>query len=283
MAQKEQAQPSVAEQLQPLVDDDAFLTSLSEGTDPSDGGDELAGLLLELRGDVEQHMPPAPLIEGADEEPEVISLAAARRRRRGKPLMHGLIGAAAATLLIAGSGAVIVNAGPGSPLYGLNQSLFGADDQDVSVVELAGTLEEMEKRSAQGDMDGTRQLLEEARKMVDQAKKDRAEQAERPAKQQTRTTVTQTQTVEKPAPAKEEEQQPREPVTVTQFETAVSTVVVTSTVSVGNPLSPPVQNYPEPVEQGGGEQVPQQPAPAPNGDTEGAAENNGLAPAQFQQ
>ena len=119
--------------------------------------------------------------------------------------------------------------------------------------------------------------------MVDQAKKDRAEQAERPAKQQTRTTVTQTQTVEKPAPAKEEEQQPREPVTVTQFETAVSTVVVTSTVSVGNPLSPPVQNYPEPVEQGGGEQVPQQPAPAPNGDTEGAAENNGLAPAQFQQ
>ena len=190
MAKKDQAQPGVAEQLQPLVDDDAFLTSLSEGTDPSDGGDELAGLLLELRGDVNKQMPPAPLIEGADEEPEVISLSAARRRRRGKPLMHGLIGAAAATLLIAGSGAVIVNAGPGSPLYGVNQSLFGADDQDVSVVELAGTLEEMEKRSAEGDMDGTRQLLEEARKMVDQAKKDRAEQTERPAKQQTRTTVT---------------------------------------------------------------------------------------------
>ena len=197
--------------------------------------------------------------------------------------MHGLIGAAAATLLIAGSGAVIVNAGPGSPLYGVNQSLFGADDQDVSVVELAGTLEEMEKRSAEGDMDGTRQLLEEARKMVDQAKKDRAEQTERPAKQQTRTTVTETHTVEKPAEVEKEGQQPQEPITVTQVETAVSTVVVTSTVTAGNPLSPPAQNYPEPVEQGGGEQVPQQPAPAPNGAPEGAAEDNGLPPAQFQQ
>ena len=90
MAQKDQAQPSVAEQLQPLVDDDAFLTTLSQGTDPSDGADELAGLLLELRGEVTAQMPPAPLIEGAEEEPEVISLGAARRRRRGKPLMYGL-------------------------------------------------------------------------------------------------------------------------------------------------------------------------------------------------
>ena len=110
MAKKDQPQQGVAEQLQPLVDDDAFLTTLSEGTDPSDGGDELAGLLLELRGDVEKQMPPAPLIEGAEEEPEVISLGAARRRR-SKPFMHGLIGAAAATLLIAGTGAVVVNAG----------------------------------------------------------------------------------------------------------------------------------------------------------------------------
>ena len=100
MAKKDQPQQGVAEQLQPLVDDDAFLTTLSEGTDPSDGSDELAGLLLELRGDVEKQMPPAPLIEGAEEEPEVISLGAARRRR-SKPFMHGLIGAAAATLLIA--------------------------------------------------------------------------------------------------------------------------------------------------------------------------------------
>lgn len=277
MAKKDEPQQGVAEQLQPLVDDDAFLTTLSEGTDPSDGGDELAGLLLELRGDVEKQMPPAPLIEGAEEEPEIISLGAARRRR-SKPFMHGLIGAAAATLLIAGTGAVVVNAGPGSPLYGVNQSLFGADEHDVSVVELAGTLDEMEKRSAQGDMDGTRQLLEEARKMVDQAKREREAEVPRTTKQQPSATVT--QTVEKPAPV--EEQQPPEPETVTQTETAVSTVVVTRTVSAGNPLSPPEQNQPEPGQQGGDQATPPQ-GDNSDGASDGATDNGQLPPAQFQQ
>lgn len=279
MAKKDEPQQGVAEQLQPLVDDDAFLTTLSEGTDPSDGGDELAGLLLELRGDVEKQMPPAPLIEGAEEEPEIISLGTARRRR-SKPFMHGLIGAAAATLLIAGTGAVVVNAGPGSPLYGVNQSLFGADEHDVSVVELAGTLDEMEKRSAQGDMDGTRQLLEEARKMVDQAKREREAEAPRTTKQQPSATVTQTQTVEKPAPV--EEQQPPEPETVTQTETAVSTVVVTRTVSAGNPLRPPEQSQPEPGQQGGDQATPPQ-GDNSDGASDGATDNGQLPPAQFQQ
>ena len=279
MAKKDQPQQGVAEQLQPLVDDDAFLTTLSEGTDHSDGGDELAGLLLELRGDVEKHMPPAPLIEGADEEPEVISLDAERRRRRGKPFIHGLIGAAAATLLIAGSGAVVVNAGPGSPLYGVNQSLFGTNNEDVSVVELAGTLDEMERRSAQGDMDGTRQLLEEARKMVDQAKREREAETPRTTKPQTRATVTQTQTVEKPVPV-EEEQPPQEPATVTQTQTAVSTVVVTHTVSAGNPLNPPAPAYPEPSQPGGEQPTPPQ---SDNSDGDGAGDNSQLPPAQFQQ
>ena len=52
MAKKEEPTHSVAEQLQPLVDDDAFLTSLSQGQDPSAGEDELAALFLELREDV---------------------------------------------------------------------------------------------------------------------------------------------------------------------------------------------------------------------------------------
>lgn len=275
MAKKNEPQQDITEQLQPLVDDDAFLTTLSEGTDPSDGSDELAGLFLELRGDVEKQMPPAPLIEGADEEPEVISLAAARRRKN-RPFIHGLIGAAAATLLIAGTGAVVVNAGPGSPLYGVNQSLFGTDE-DVSVVELAGTLDEMEKRSAQGDMDGTRQLLEEARKMVDQAKREREADAPRTTKHQPRTTVTQTQTVEKPAPV--EEQKPPEPETITQTETAVSTVVVTRTVSPGNPLNPPTQDQLEPSQPGGGEQ----PTLPQNDASDGTGNSGQLPPPQFQQ
>ena len=68
-----------AEQLQPLIDDDAFLTELSLGNDPSDGADELAALFLELREDVERPMPAAPVVEGAELEPEIISLSSARK------------------------------------------------------------------------------------------------------------------------------------------------------------------------------------------------------------
>lgn len=163
MAQDKNSRPSgdAQEFLQPLLDDDAFLTELSQGNDPSHGEDPLAGALLELRDDVEKQMPPAPRIEGAD---NVIALPTGRRRRRPRPIMHGLIGAAAATLLIAGSGAVIMDAKPGSPLYGLNQQMFGNDKANV---ELASTLDEMESRAAEGDMDGTRALLAEARRIMD--------------------------------------------------------------------------------------------------------------------
>ena len=179
---------------------------------------------------------------------------------------------------------MLVNAGPGSPLYGVNQSLFGSDEQNVSV-ELAGTLEEMEKRSAQGDMDGTRQLLEEARKMVDQAKQDRAEQsgqAGRASREKPPATVTATTTVETTAPAEEKPQEQQEPVTVTQTqtETAVSTVVVTSTVAPANPLNPPAQNNQEPGEQTGGEQ---RPGGQDTDASQGGNNDAGLPPVQIQQ
>lgn len=47
----------ITSQLKPLTDDDAFLSDLSRGIDPSEGTDELAGLLLALREDVEKQMP----------------------------------------------------------------------------------------------------------------------------------------------------------------------------------------------------------------------------------
>lgn len=157
-------QGDIAAQLQPLVDDDAFLTELSLGNDPSKGDDPLAALLLELRDDVNRQMPPAPVIEGADQEPAVISLDNVRKRRRVSPLFSGLVGAAAATLVIAGGGAAIHNAGPGSPLYGMNQQLFGADNPDM--VELASTLDAIEDSAAKGDIDNTRKLLDDARKQL---------------------------------------------------------------------------------------------------------------------
>ncbi|MDK8844295.1 hypothetical protein QP986_09460 [Corynebacterium striatum] len=262
MAKKEEPTHSVAEQLQPLVDDDAFLTSLSQGQDPSAGEDELAALFLELREDVERQMPPAPIIEGAELEPEVISLAAARKRRRSRPLINGLIGAAAATLVIAGAGTAVYNAGPASPLYGVNQSLFGTDD--ASVVELATTLEEMERRSAEGDLNGTRELLEAARRIMDNARSSKESADDKPAPAPApRTTVTSTETVEKDAPATNPAPAP---VTVTEYQTLTSTVVVTSSAPQ-NPLQP-TEGQTEPSED--------------NGEGTDKGNGNNLAPVQTQ-
>lgn len=141
-----------ANQLGPIVDDDAFIDELSRGTAPTDG-DELAGLLLGLREDVEEDIPDAPTVLPAPQ-------------RRGRPWLHGLAGAAAATILIAGSGAVAYNALP-----------WGSGSEDPAVVELAGTLEEIDTRAAEGDMAGTRELLEQARMLVDKLDEESEEEA----------------------------------------------------------------------------------------------------------
>ena len=56
---------------------------------------------------------------------DVVPLESRRRKPRINAFMSGLIGAAAATLVIAGSGAAIYNSQPGSFLWGLNTKLFG--------------------------------------------------------------------------------------------------------------------------------------------------------------
>jgi len=250
---------SMAERLQPLIDDDAFLTELSLGNDPSDGADELAALFLELREDVERPMPAAPKVEDADLEPEIISLASARkRRRRNRPFMSGLIGAAAATVLIAGSGAAIYNAGPGSPLYGMNQSLFSSSDD--AFVELASTLEEMDAAAASGDLAGTRALLEEARDLAARAHGDRraaeseANKASRANNKDNTTTVTETVRVTAEAPKSKAPSSSSKPATETTTTTVVEhqthTVVETTTVYENADPTPepsPTDN-PEPTE-----------------------------------
>lgn len=238
----ESPQSNIADHLQPLIEDDAFLTELSLGNDPSHGTDELAQMLLELRGDVEAQMPPAPQIEGADEAPAVISLDDARRnRRKSRPLLHGLIGAAAATVLIAGAGTAIYNAGPSSPLYGANQTVFGNDDPEV--VELAGALDELEDRAAQGDMDGTRALLEDLRKKVGEIERNGVGK-----EQAARTTTTVTHTPEAKTTTVQPEPGANQPTTVVErvTETAVQTVTVTEQVPA-NPLPLPGEET-EPTE-----------------------------------
>lgn len=164
-----QRHESEREVIAQLRDDDAFLDSLALGEDPSAGADPLAALFVDAKRAIEADMPPVPtLAELGIELPEVDELAERRSRHVVGRFASGLIGAAAATCLIAGSGVAIFNASEGSPLYGLNQSIFGANSQNNDVmVELASTLEEVSVRAESGDIAGAQALLSEARLMVD--------------------------------------------------------------------------------------------------------------------
>ncbi|MHA2788124.1 hypothetical protein ACXZ66_03105 [Corynebacterium sp. S7] len=184
----ENANSDISDQLKPLIDDDAFLTSLSRGVDPSDGEDELAQLLLELRKDINGQMPPAPVIEGAEESsgevaeadseegaeaaPEnrserggatVVPIGSASNTRRVNPWLAGFVGAAASAVVVVGSGAALYNATPGSALWPVSSAIYG---DRTAVVELAGTLEEMQTATDQGDEPRARELLNQARTIV---------------------------------------------------------------------------------------------------------------------
>ncbi|MBK4158064.1 hypothetical protein GWO56_00270 [Corynebacterium macginleyi] len=210
----------LTEQLQPLVDDDVFLTELSQGKDPSHGCDELAGLLLGLKGDIDKQMPPAPRVDGVEDEPEIISLDKVRSRRRNRPVMHGLIGAAAATVILAGAGGVMANSG-----------LFDRPDETRNV-ELASTLDEMESRAAEGDVGGARELMKEARAKLENAEskeenaitaKEEAEKKRSARPKPVTVTATVTETVSSQQQVKPESA----PKTVTETQYQTSTVLVT--------------------------------------------------------
>lgn len=263
MERKDNDPTDVTRQLAPLVEDDAYITGLSKGTAPE--GDELAQVLLALRDDVETQMPPAPKVEGADEDAAVIPMAG--RRRRSRPWVHGLIGAAAATVLIAGVGVTY-----------LGVSADDSDPSDPTVVELAGTLDEIEHHAADGDMESTRALVEEARRLVANMENRRpAESSPGTVTERSvaRSTVTLT---ESPAPAEETEPAPEptaappapetatvtaEPSTVTQVQTQTQTATATATVTVTQQV--PVQPNPQPTQSA----EPTSPAP-----TQGATETS---------
>lgn len=242
--------------------DDAFLTALSRGEDPSAGADPLAGLFLAMRSDVERPMPGAPLIDAADITPadtaaatagaapapvaapaandgaaDELARARARRAadaggahearstrgvRRSKgakkmsPWISGLVGAAAGAAVIAGSGAALYNATPGSPLWGPSKAIFG---DRAAVVELASTLDQLEVASQAGDSDHVNTLLQQARALVDSlsspAGKANTADGSEPATEPSRpTTVTVTVTVTTTPEAKDEPASPADTVVV---------------------------------------------------------------------
>ncbi|MCZ9309327.1 hypothetical protein LH392_02735 [Corynebacterium uberis] len=229
-----------------FADADSFLSDLSRGYDPSDGGDELAALLLALRDEIEgDPFPQAPILpeESRADAPvaAVSDLEEHRARRRGiSPLASGFVGAAAATAVIVGSGAMVYSADPGSPLYGLSTEVFGDREHESTMVELAGTLDEMNNRAERGDMTGARLLIDQARNLLQErsgapASAPAPDAAPTPDQRSTITgrgdTTTVTVTTPVPMPQPEEHRDTADkhreaPVTVTETVTEQQTVTV---------------------------------------------------------
>lgn len=218
---------------------DAFLTELSRGVDPSDGSDELAALFLELRTEVEAPMPAAPELPN----PGVVDLEQRRARRgsdyrdtdkherrfRTRPWLAGVVGAAAATVVVAGTGAALYNATPGSALWGPSEAVFG---ERTNSIEFASALDEIEDKTQSGDIAGARVLIEQLRESLNQERSDRSKSSQRdgvaPVAPNSTTTATvshQPQPTEKPAA-------PAEAATVTVTpEPVTQTVTVTETAA----------------------------------------------------
>ncbi|MEJ5997531.1 hypothetical protein [Corynebacterium sp. H130] len=228
------------EQFDELFATDAFLDDLSRGVDPSNGADPLAELMLSLHHEVNAPIPAPPSVD--ELLPEVASLDERReRRRRGiSPFMSGLVGAAAATLLIAGTGGAVYNANPESPLWGAKVAMFG---EHAAVVDLASALDEVDKRHAQGDVEGAMQVLERARVLADAVNAKDRESTQRAIEElearivEVPTTVT--QSVSTTATSVEtsvatttsrEPAEPQTPIILTEVETVTVTVVKPTTV-----------------------------------------------------
>ncbi|MBZ8176781.1 hypothetical protein GSS88_03065 [Corynebacterium sp. 3HC-13] len=205
----------------PVAADDAFLTALSKGKDPSHGKDELAALLLELRAETHAPMPEVPGV-GGDTAPEgsaeIIDFTARRRRGWLNHVSSALVGAAAATLLIAGSGALLYNVQPGSPLWGLSSKIF---EDRAAVVELSGTLDDIDAAVDAGSSPTVlRELVAKARGSLE--RKDQNRQSVDPVSEPNRNAPV-TVTVTAPAPPA------GDPMTVTETVTRTTTQVVTPT------------------------------------------------------
>ena len=133
----------------------------------------------------------------------------------------------------------------------LHAGTFDKGDKTRNV-ELAGTLEEMESRAAEGDIEGARELMKDARAKLDEAegKEEKVVAANREAEQKraahpkpTPHTVTETATETVAEEASQPEQQP-EQVTVTETQYATETVVVTEQAQQNPQPNPNVEEEP---------------------------------------
>lgn len=211
------AQPEEpTEHLGAVNESDAFLTALSRGEDPSRGQDPLAAALLSLKHEVDAPAPPAP---------EVAPVPV--KSSRWKPWMHGLVGAAAATAVLTGSGALLYNSNALAP-----------SRDESTVVELASTLEEMELKASEGNFEALHALLGEALGII---RKLESQQEDESAPAEVTTSVV--TVTEEPEP---QEPQPAAPAPAPERTTVTEKVTVTETVERESPTSTTTSAEPKP-------------------------------------
>ena len=132
--------------------DDALIDELARGVDPSGGTDPLAAALLALKDDVDRPMPAPPAVVREPATVASLDQARARRRPTSNPWVAGLVGAAAASTVILGTGAAVLSAENST--------------NETTMVELATTLDELEAANESGDEAAARELLEQARGLL---------------------------------------------------------------------------------------------------------------------
>ena len=199
--------------------------------------------------------------EDDDDADNVIDLNSRRRWGLGR-IASGLIGAAAATLVLAGAGGAVMSAKEGSPFYGLHQKLFGERADKAAVIELASKLEEVTNRTNKGDVKGAQQSLQEAQKIVDKLHNGQDKVEAQQKVDNTKTTVT-TVTVTPPAPSPA----PAQTTTVTVTVEAVPPAVAPVQTQQQQPQNAATPTQVAPVRPSDGAQAP------------GAEPSQGQAPA----
>lgn len=215
----------------PVAATDAFLNALARGEDPSNSSDPLAALLLDLKTEIDRPIAAdhvfTPGRASGSSQPASLDAARQRREQRGvrpggrrarkhgmSPWAAGLVGAAAASTVLAGTGAALYNATPDSALWGPATSVFG---ERAAAVELATTLQQLEVAKKEGDEDHANELLRQARELVEtmkapaQVSREGSEGREgtsttaEPTPKTTTVTVTVTTTPEAPEPGQSPE------------------------------------------------------------------------------
>lgn len=236
------------------IDEDDFDDDDLDDSEFND--DESDDDLVDSEEDADDDQP-----EDDDDADNVIDLNSRRRWGLGR-IASGLIGAAAATLVLAGAGGAVMSAKEGSPFYGLHQKLFGERADKAAVIELASKLEEVTNRTNKGDVKGAQQSLQEAQKIVDKLHNGQDKVEAQQKVDNTKTTVT-TVTVTPPAPSPAPAQ----------------TTTVTVTVEAVPPAVAPVQTQQQQPQNAG---TPTQVAPVRPSDgaqAPGAEPSQGQAPA----